>query len=117
MLSKADFDEIAAITAQIAARAAASGHQRDFLTELQSCVERIPGADVAFASRSIEYLRENFYLEDRPSASDAQIQEVILAAAAEYEDGASVQDHITELVNSALDEVLPELTGEDENEG
>lgn len=91
----------------IKASAAEDADPGEFLQELQTEIEQLPGASVSFASRDISWLRDFGYLEDRAVMEPAGLQGLIFEAASRFEDGSATQDHITALMEDSLDAAAP----------
>lgn len=123
MSDKSDLTPFArtqALCAPILAMIEEAAKQEDrpdvFLTLLQSEIQRIPGASVAFASRSIDWLREHSYLEDRGEIDEETLQNALCEAAAKFEEGYATEDGITYAMEEYLDRFHPRKD-EDAEEG
>lgn len=81
----------------------------DFLQELQSELEREPGAQVSFVVRDASWLQELGYLDDRPELSHDQKQVALNEACADFFEGSASQDGVTYAMETVLDRIAPRL--------
>lgn len=79
---------------------------QEFIRELQSQIQEISGASVAFASRDVDWLKDG-YLEGRKDLSDQDLQSLLVSAANSYDEVAASQDGITYVMTDKLDEIAP----------
>lgn len=86
---------IEALLAQIRAAAAQDVHPEDFLLDIQCEIERVPGAQVAFVQRDLTWLKDYGYVDADAELSPEALQNALVSVAAEFEEGASSQDHVT----------------------
>lgn len=96
---------IQTLIAQIKAVAAAQPDPANFLKDLQSGIEEIPGAYVAFCTRDLTWL--DGYLEGRGDISTEDRQHALFSASSRHEEGYASQDGISATMDLWLDQHYP----------
>ncbi|MBW3243271.1 hypothetical protein KUV57_11240 [Epibacterium sp. DP7N7-1] len=90
---------------QIRAMAAVQPDPAGFLKDLQSEIQLLPGAEVAFATRDLKWLES--YMEERGEVSPERQQAAMVSVSADYEENYASQDGITYAMNGYLDARFP----------
>jgi hypothetical protein len=86
---------------------------QELLEDLQSDLEHLPGASVAFASRNIGWLDDYDFLEDHPDLSDEDKQAMLVRASMKFEEPSASQDAIIYEVDRAIERLAPAEESDD----